>query len=72
MTYMSDAFDLGPEVRDLLGLVGDDVRLERHGVVLTIAQGLEGVGGHVQGLGVGPGEEPPEGRLRVGADDVHD
>ncbi len=63
--------DALPKQPDVGGLVFDDGALEVVQVFKAVSVSLESVGAHVQGAGVGPREEPPEGRLGVRSDDGH-
>ena len=61
--------DAGLEQTDFGGLLLDDAALDVQDVVEAVGVGFDGVGGHVQGLGVGPRKEPPEAWHLVRSDD---
>jgi len=63
--------DALPKQSDVGGLVFDDGALEVVQVLEAVSVSLQGVGAHVQGAGVSPGDEPPKGRLGVRSDDGH-
>ena len=56
---------------NLGGLLVDDTALDVEDVVEAVGICLDGVGRHVEGAGVGPRANPPEGGHLVRSDDGH-